>query len=264
MTQRQAAETLNISQARDRLSSSIHWSKIVLERLSPYLPSSPCIKILEIGSAQGRALIGLAQAGYDVYGIEPYLPALQVARQLANDENVQIDIREGRAEEIPFQSNLFDLVLAFSVMEHVEDLNKSLFEIVRVLKPGGLFWFSSASSMCPYQSEIKGFPLFGWYPDYLKQKVMKWSKRKHPELIGYTEHPAMHWWTPSNSKRRLKAVGFDKIWDRWELRLPSENHGIFRIMIGLAKRSIILRIMGDMISPGCSYAARKSVIVHNV
>lgn len=124
-------------------------------------------------------------------------------------------------------------------------------------KPGGLFWFSSASSICPIQGEISGFPFFGWYPDNIKTKIMIWSKNNHPELIGYTDHPAMHWWTPSNTRRRLKTAGFDKIWDRWDLRHPSEDNGILRIMIGFAKRFNYFRIIGDMISPGCSYAARK-------
>jgi len=52
----------------------------------------------------------------------------------------------------------FDIVLAMSVKEHVQDLDKALEEIYRVLKPGGLFWFYSPSSMCPFQGEIKGFP----------------------------------------------------------------------------------------------------------
>jgi 2-polyprenyl-6-hydroxyphenyl methylase/3-demethylubiquinone-9 3-methyltransferase len=259
MTRNQATEKLDTNQARDYLTPTIKWTDIVLERLCPYLPNSGNLKILEIGSAQGRALIGLSKTGHKSYGIEPYMPAIQVAKQLSIEENIGFDILQGRAEEIPFKSNLFDLVLAFVVMEHVEDLNKSLSEIARVLKPGGLFWFSSASSMCPIQGEIKGFPLFGWYPDRLKKKIMIWAKVKKPELVGFTDHPAMHWWTPFNARRRLRAKGFEKVWDRWDLRLPSENHGYLGVMIRLAKRYYLIRIIGDMISSGCSYAARKSV-----
>ena len=260
MTRYQATETKNINQSRNLLSSTIKWADIVLERLCPFLPSLGCLKILEIGSAQGRVLIGLSKSGHKSYGVEPYLPAIQVAKQLAIEENVEIFILPGKAEGIPFQSNYFDLVLAFAVMEHVEDLNRSLTEIARVLKPGGLFWFSSASSMCPIQGEISGFPLFGWYPDHLKKKIMIWAKIKRPELIGYTKQPAMHWWTPYIARRKLKAAGFEKVWDRWDLLVPSKNHGFVGIMVLLAKRFYKLRIIGDMISPGCSYAARKRII----
>jgi 2-polyprenyl-6-hydroxyphenyl methylase/3-demethylubiquinone-9 3-methyltransferase len=260
MTRYQATETKNIIQSRDLLTSAIRWVDIVLERLSPYLSGLGCLKILEIGSAQGRALIGLSKSGHKSYGVEPYLPAIQVARQLAVEENAEIYVIQARAEEIPFQSNYFDLVLAFSVMEHVEDLNTSLTEIARVLKPGGLFWFNSASSMCPIQGEISGFPLFGWYPDHLKKKIMLWAKINRPELIGSTEHPAMHWWTPYNASRRLKAAGFTKVWDRWDLRIPAENHGFLGDMIGYAKRFYLLHIFGDILSSGCSYAARKSIV----
>jgi SAM-dependent methyltransferase len=256
----QAAESYNIDQARDLLSTSVQWAAIVLERLSPFLPQGR-LKILEIGAAQGRTLIGLAKLNHEACGIEPYIPAIEIARDLAVEEQVDIDIREGRAEEIPFPANMFDLVLAFSVMEHVEDLDASLQEISRVIKPGGIFWFNSASAMCPSQGEIRGFPLFGWYPDKIKKGIMRWAVIKRPELVGFTEHPAIHWWTPYNARRRLANAGFDQVWDRWDLRLPSEGSGISQSAANLAKRFDWLRLPGDIVYSGCSYAARKEIVL---
>jgi SAM-dependent methyltransferase len=217
------------------LDISINWAKTVLQRLAFTLPEGH-IKILEIGAAQGRALIGLAHEGHEVYGVEPYGPAIQIANELALHEGVGIDIREGKAEKIPFESNQFDLVLAFAVMEHVDNLNESLNEIYRVLKPGGVFWFSSTSALYPVQFEIKGFPLFGWYLDRLKKRIMRWVVNNKPELVGFTEHPALHWWTPKNARSRLQSTGLNLIGDQWNLRLPSENKGLQRLFIKLATR----------------------------
>ncbi len=48
----------------------------------------------------------------------------------------------GRAEKMPFQSKMFDLVIGFEVLEHVEEDLEALKEIYRVLKRGGTFIFA--------------------------------------------------------------------------------------------------------------------------
>ncbi len=44
--------------------------------------------------------------------------------------------------ELPFQDNTFDVVVSFGVLEHVSHDQASLFEIRRVLRTGGIFFFS--------------------------------------------------------------------------------------------------------------------------
>jgi SAM-dependent methyltransferase len=252
----QASESLSFHQSKSLMIETDGHVKIVMKRLSALLPCTS-LQILEIGAAQGRGLIALASLGHDAYGIEPWKPAIDIAHQLADNVGVQIRIVEASAEIIPFNDCKFDLVLAFSVMEHVTNLDASLGEIIRVLKPGGIFWFSSTNSLCPIQGEIRGFPLFGWYPIFIKRYIMKWALKYRPHLIGYTSTPAMHWWTPYNARRRLRKAGFSQIWDRWSLRRDEEENGVRRIFLNIAKVHPICRLLGDLLFPDCSYAARK-------
>jgi ubiquinone/menaquinone biosynthesis C-methylase UbiE len=53
-----------------------------------------------------------------------------------------IEKKLGDASDIPYPSNYFNLVMAFDVLEHVEDDRKSLSEIHRVLQPNGSFIFT--------------------------------------------------------------------------------------------------------------------------
>ena len=46
---------------------------------------------------------------------------------------------KGRSEEIPFEDQHFDYVTCFNALDHVDDVHKSLDEIVRVLRIGGRF-----------------------------------------------------------------------------------------------------------------------------
>lgn len=196
--------------------------------------------------------------GYEAYGIEPWEYARSVAMELAQRLNTEVSIYEGRAESIPFDDGFFDVVLAMSVMEHVQNLDLSLREIYRVLRRGGLFWFNSASSLCPVQQEIKGFPLFGWYPDPVKRSIMIWARDHHPALIGHTETPAIHWWTPWKANRKLREAGFSEVWDRWDLQNAKRFSGPKRWAIELAQHVRVVRLLGDMVIPGCSFLARKA------
>src|SRR5262249_9163387 len=155
-----------------------------------------------------------ARMGHEAHGVEPSSEALRVAGEFAAQSGVEIDIRQGYAESIPYSDGTFDLVIATSVIEHVGDVDATFAEVARVLKPGGIFWFSASSAMSPSsQNEIRRFPGFGWYPDRLKRRIMYWARDKRPELIGYTQWPAINWFTPWKAEAALSRAGFQDMVD---------------------------------------------------
>ena len=132
-------------------------------------------------------------------------------------------------------------------------------EAYRVLKPGGMYWWSSASSRAPHQGEIDGYPLFGWYPNRLKLKIMAHVKEHKPHLIGYTTKPAIHWWTPPNARRMLRAAGFQRILDRWDIRLPNEGGALHAFGLRIVQLGSAPKFIADMCSEGCAFLAFKPV-----
>jgi len=251
-----ATESLTYEQSVSLLAETTKWFVTVMTRLSPWLPCGR-LHILEVGAAQGRGVLALQQLGHAAVGLEPWGPALQVSRTLAAEHAVTLTLVQGMAEQLPFAPGTFDVVLACSVLEHVQDLEGSLREIARVLRPSGLLWFYSESALCPRQDEIAVFPAFGWYPSPLKRAVMRWTLRHHPAWIGHSATPAMHWWTPHSARRRLQAAGFEAIWDRWELRQLREESGWRRWIVNAAQHSRFVRYGLDVLIPGCAYMARK-------
>jgi ubiquinone/menaquinone biosynthesis C-methylase UbiE len=54
-------------------------------------------------------------------------------------KNHKMEYKKGYSENIPFPDNSFDVVCSFNSFDHVDNLEKSIKEIGRVVKPGGYF-----------------------------------------------------------------------------------------------------------------------------
>lgn len=255
---RHATEQLSFDDALAKLPGSEVYARTVLSRLQSVRPLPPqSTTIVDIGAAQGRFVIGCARLGYRTIGIEPWVTARETAAQVAMAAGVDTQILPGTAEATGLPSGQFDVITCASVIEHVNDAQAAFNEMFRILKPGGVFWFNTASSRCPRQQEIDGFPFFGWYPNSLKLRVMAWAKKNKPHLIGHTETPAIHWFTPAKARRMLGNAGFREVYDRWDLRLPSEGGMAYQVGLRVVKLGGATKLLADMVVPGCGFAAIK-------
>ena len=252
-----AAEQRSFEEGLERLEDSVCYAKTLIARLNRVKTLEPASNILDIGSGQGRLLISFTKLGFKAVGLEPWEDAHLVANQLAEHENVKIAQHKGAAEDIPLPSEEFDVVVATSVIEHVLDVKAVFKEVYRVLRPGGLFWFSASSSLCPRQGEIGLFPCFGWYPNRLKLRIMQWAKENKPHLIGYTQTPAINWFTPRKARAMLHKTGFREVYDRWDMRLASEGGWKYRMALGFIKLNKMTKLLADLCVPDSSYTAVK-------
>ena len=96
---------------------------------------------LDIGSSWGRWSIAAAQEGYSVIGMDPSLEAIKAARRVARQLGVsRVFYIVADAKYLPFKEGSFDVVFSFSVLQHFseENVKKTLTEVARVLKSGGI------------------------------------------------------------------------------------------------------------------------------
>lgn len=252
-----AREKQTVEQILVELPAKKRWAETVFSRLKSVTNLPSDARVLDVGAGTGGFLIACTQLGFRCDGLEPWDAARQTAKELSERMQTPINILAGSAEAIPFEPNIFDVVHASSVIEHVEHLDAAIAEIHRVLKPGGIFWFNAASSMCPAQAEISSFPLFGWYPNSLKLAIMNWAKDHKPQLVGYTQKPAVNWFTPGKARRLLGEHGFQRVFDRWDLRGEGEGNARYRFALRLIRNAPFAKTVADVIVPGCSFAAIK-------
>jgi hypothetical protein len=128
-------------------------------------------------------------------------------------------------------------------------------EVHRVLRPGGGFYFNTTSALSPIQKEIRGFPLFPWYPPPVRRAIMNWAAKNRPQLVGYTTRPALHWFTPWRVKSDLSKAGFVRVINRWQLRQEDEQSPRFIPVLHAARRSVVARYALDVVVPASAYLA---------
>jgi uncharacterized protein YbaR (Trm112 family) len=94
--------------------------------------------LLDIGCSWGRWSISAARRGWCVVGIDPSLGAIMAARRAFHSER-HVRFVCGDARFLPFKSNTFDCVFAYSVIQHLseDDVEMTLTEIGRTLSYGG-------------------------------------------------------------------------------------------------------------------------------
>jgi 2-polyprenyl-6-hydroxyphenyl methylase / 3-demethylubiquinone-9 3-methyltransferase len=113
--------------------AALHWlARVRGEELPAARPGSI---LLDIGC--GGGLMASYTAGGVHVGVDASLSALQVAARHGVIP-VQAD-----AAALPFPDEIADVVIAGEIFEHVRDLDATVGEVARVLRPGGLLLFDT-------------------------------------------------------------------------------------------------------------------------
>jgi len=95
-------------------------------------------KLLEIGCSMGTDLLQLARRGLNVTGIDLTAAGIELARQRFELYGIPAELKVDDAENLSFSNDSFNVVYSFGVLHHTPDTQRSIAEVYRVLKPGGL------------------------------------------------------------------------------------------------------------------------------
>jgi ubiquinone/menaquinone biosynthesis C-methylase UbiE len=98
-------------------------------------------KALDIGCGAGREAVFLAQAGYDVIGVDISEEAIRIATERSTKLGLNICWKVGDALNIPVDSNSIDFLNDRGCFHIICEKEREAYakEIYRVLKPGGAF-----------------------------------------------------------------------------------------------------------------------------
>ncbi len=135
---------------------------------------------LEVGYGAGAVLVSLAPSVNKLVGIDLDADPV-VVKQALLSRGLAADLRKGSVYELPYDDGAFDLVVCFSVFEHLHEFSRGLAEVRRVLRAGGLF--------------LLGMP------------AVNRTMSKLFDAIGYHGIDDHHVTTPAEVRRQFRAHG---------------------------------------------------------
>jgi SAM-dependent methyltransferase len=109
-------------------------------------------RVLDAGCGAGYGSAELAQAADSVVGVDRAADAVDFAR--ANYGLPNLRFEQASCEALPHPGGSFDLVVAFEVIEHLENWREFLMEARRVLAPAGQLIISTPNKL--YYTESRG------------------------------------------------------------------------------------------------------------
>ncbi|MGI8587366.1 MAG: class I SAM-dependent methyltransferase [Chloroflexia bacterium] len=127
-------------------------------------------RLLEIGCGAGRNLRAFAhyRPDLDLHGTDISRLALTEAERAEGP----IAYRLGDALDLPYPDGSFDIVVLFDVLEHVPDVGRTVAEIARVLRPGGVFHCfvpceGNPRTLFALLRHSKSLPIHRWKRDHI-------------------------------------------------------------------------------------------------
>ncbi|MEY7851391.1 class I SAM-dependent methyltransferase [Natrarchaeobius sp. A-rgal3] len=115
-----------------------------VRRHREYLTRDLSGRVLDLGCGNGELFPFVVDGRTDdleYHAIEPDPHMRTRAENNARESGLPVDLRDARAESLPYPDGAFDVVVASVVFCTIQDPDAALEEVARVLEPGGEFRF---------------------------------------------------------------------------------------------------------------------------
>ncbi|MBI3321245.1 MAG: methyltransferase domain-containing protein [Candidatus Omnitrophica bacterium] len=159
-------------------------------------------RILDAGCGTGDQVRLVSQWGFQVAGVEPSATMRRIAQQRNPGQRIQ----DGLVGSLPFPDASFDAVIAIEVLRylHRTDILAAYHEVLRVLKPGGRFFFTMVNRYA-----LDAFALY--------DGIKRWRRAVRPHA-----EPPVHceFVTPGQVVRDVQRAGWGSVSVQGRLILP--------------------------------------------
>ncbi|MEK7124168.1 MAG: glycosyltransferase [Patescibacteria group bacterium] len=126
--------------------------------------------LLDAGCGPGFALNELSRHGFKAYGIDFSRKMIDFAKSRHQDINFQ----RSSVYNMPFENEMFDMVICLGVFQTITDHQKALSEMSRVLKRGGILIVRTLNKLSfSYFQTKKDNPYYFFYNPFAFKKEME-------------------------------------------------------------------------------------------
>lgn len=183
----------------------------------------PGMRVLDVGCGRGEIIRHCAGLGADAYGIDYAEVAVQMTRDLIQEEGARnppgrMGVARSDAKRLPFPLHFFDRVLMFDIVEHLYpwELHAALLDVRRVLKPDGRLIVHTAPN--------RWYDLYA-YPAVRLVRILMGQGDRYPRNprqfgVAVNEHVHVNEQDLFRLRRTLARAGFkSQVW----LDSPPQN-----------------------------------------
>lgn len=185
----------------------IKWRKKVVDLVEKINPET----ILDIATGTGDLAIALTKTNATkIIGLDLSSGMLEIGKQKVSKKGLDktIEMVLADSENIPFEDNTFDAITVAFGVRNFETLEKGLSEILRVLKPNGIFVIleTSVPTKTPYKQGYK------FYTKYILPIIGKIFS-KDQNAYGYLSESASAFPYGEALNNILRKIGFINVKD---------------------------------------------------
>lgn len=162
--------------------------QVLLDFLGPVgLQRASC---LDIGCGNGEIASSLVDLFGSTIGLDRSAELVREGRKSWS----RLDLLQGDGIRLPFRDGSFDIVLCAQVYEHVANAEHLPAEVERVLRPGGLCFFSGPNKVWPIEPHYR-LPFLHWLPTRLADGYLRASRRGDAfDIRPFTAWRLRHLW----------------------------------------------------------------------
>ena len=190
---------LESSQSKFRSENDYAWDHYFGVDLHRYLSGAD---VLDLGCFNGgRGVAWFERYGFhSLKGVDVSETLIEAAALFARERGVNASYQVAKGEDLAFPDESFDAILTYDVLEHVQDLERTMDECWRVLRPGGRMFLVFPSFYQPLEhhlSLVTHTPAFHYffsaetliraYSEIIEERGPEadWYKRSSPEPYSW-------------------------------------------------------------------------------
>jgi ubiquinone/menaquinone biosynthesis C-methylase UbiE len=198
------------------------------------LPGRDTGTVLDVGAGFGAITFSLASAGYKVVSVDSVIERASFIKTRVNQDKVDnVQVSCASALELPFPEGSFDIVIMNGVLEWLglsdtsmspdKVQKKALHDIIRLLKPGGIFYLAienriSAIYFLGFKDPHSGLRFTSIMPRFMAHLYSFLKKRMRYRTYTYSKF---------GYQKILKQAGFKEV----QFFLPLPSYRNFKMII---------------------------------
>ncbi|QQV75434.1 Ubiquinone biosynthesis O-methyltransferase [Rickettsia tillamookensis] len=180
----------------------------IIEKITSHYNDISKLEILDVGCGGGLIATPLAAEGFNVTAIDALQSNIETANAYAKEKGVKVNYLQSTIEELP-NDKLYDVVICLEVIEHVENVQQFILNLVKHIKPNGMAIISTINRT--KKAYVLGIIVAEYALGWVPKNTHDYSKFLKPseiyEMLTDTDIEI----------KELKGLVYDPVKNEWKL-----------------------------------------------